>query len=128
MKKVIVLLAILTICSTARAQPSKDLARRIEETAALFSSSPGGYDTLFSQDFLNQVPASQLTGLYADYFKKYGNVAHWAYLDSSKELSAKVRLYFSKAFTVDEHISILQNGNHLIEGLLLGPATPQIKT
>jgi Beta-lactamase enzyme family len=129
MKRILFVLGALVISiGSAKAQPSTALVTRINECAALFSADPGGYDTLFSSDFLNQVPASQLTTIFSDYFNKYGGVVRWNYLDSSKIWGAKVRLALSKGFSVDLSIAASESGNHLITGLLLGAATPQLGT
>ncbi|HEY3875703.1 MAG TPA: serine hydrolase [Candidatus Kapabacteria bacterium] len=128
MKTVLILLTFLSLNGIVFAQPSADLVRRIAESAALFSDSPGGYDTLFSPEFLHQVSAVQLSGIYSDYFKQYGRMTKWNFVDSSKASSAKVRLFLSKGFTVDEHITVGESGMHLIDGLLLSAATPQIKS
>src|SRR5579871_268675 len=100
MKKLIVVLSLVSFGGILHAQPSAKLAKRINESAALFTDSPGGFDTLFSQDFLNQVPAAQLGATYSDFFQKYGSVTRWTYLDSSKAWGAKVRLFLSKGFTI----------------------------
>ncbi len=129
MKRIILVLAALAVSVNASyAQPSADLVARINESAALFCANPGGYDTIFSPDFLHQVPASQLTALSTGFFDKYGGVVRWNYLDSTKIWSAKVRLVLSKGFSVDMSIVASESGNHLITGLLLGAPTPQIKT
>ena len=127
-RNILVLMAlIVSVCTTAYAQPSDDLDARIDQVAALLRGDPGGYDTLFSPNFLSQAPPEQLTAICTDYFDKYGGLVRWSYLDSSKSWSAKVRLVLSKGFTVDMHITVSNAGNHLIEGLLFGPGTPAFK-
>ncbi len=129
MKRNVLAVAVLVLSAQiAYAQPSADLVARINQTAALLCANPGGFDTVFSPDFLAQVPASQMTGVCTDYFDKYGGLVRWIYLDSSKTWSAKVRLFLSKGFTVDMHITADESGNHLITGLLFGQGTPQLKT
>src|SRR5437868_2604508 len=126
MKQRFLLLCLLTIVAgSTYAQPNKNFARRIDQAAALFRSNPGGFDTLFTASFLKQVPNAQLTAISAQYFESSGTVTHWRFIDSSKAWSAKVRLFFSKGFSVDMSISVEATGKHLIQGLLLGPPTPQ---
>jgi hypothetical protein len=130
MKRTVLVLVALIVSGSASvyAQPSADLVARINQTAALLCANPGGYDTVFSPDFLNQVPASQLSSICTDYFDKYGGLVRWSYLDSSKTWSAKVRLFLSKGFTVDMHITADESDKHLITGLLFGQGTPQLKS
>jgi hypothetical protein len=129
MKRLILVVATLVVSVNASySQPSTDLVARINETAALLNANPGGYDTTFSPDFIAQVPPSQMTGICTDYFDKYGGIVRWSYLDSSKTSSAKVRMVLSKGFSVDMHIGIEETGNHLINSLLFGPGTPQLKS
>ena len=129
MKRIIVVLAALIISAgSAYSQPSADLIARINQSAALISSNPAGLDTIFSDDFLNQVPVQQLTTIYSEYFEKYGGLVGWKFLDSSKIWKAKARLMLSKGFLVDMSIAASETGKHLITGLLFGPGTPQFKT
>ncbi len=129
MKRLILVLATLVVSvNAAYSQPSADLVARINETAALLNATPGGYDTMFSPDFIAQVPPSQMTGICTDYFDKYGGIVRWNYLDSSKTSNAKVRMVLSKGFSVDMHIGIEESGNHLINSLLFGPGTPLLKS
>jgi Beta-lactamase enzyme family len=129
MKRIFIIFgALFFAANAAYAQPARDLVARINEGAALFCANPGGFDTIFSPDFLNQVPASQLTAISTGFFDKYGGVVRWSYLDSSKIWSAKVRLVLSKGFSVDMSIVASESGNHLITGLLLGAPTPQLNT
>lgn len=110
------------------AQPNAALHARIDQVTALLRTDPGGFDTLFSANFLDKVPAAQLVGISKDYFDKYGAVTSWRYLDSSKEWSAKVRVKLSKGFSVDMSIAATESGKHHVEGFWIGPATPQLKT
>ncbi len=119
---------LILCCNFAHAQPSAELVARINQTTALICADPAGYDTIFTPDFLAQVPPSQMTGICTDYFNKYGKLVRWNYLDSSKTSSAKVRMVLSKGFSVDMHIGIEESGNHLINTLLFGAGTPQLKS
>ncbi len=128
MKRTVLILALVLLSHSVYAQPSAELVARIRQNAALFRANPGGYDTLFSPDFLSQFPPEKLTELYSSYFEKYGTALNWIYLDSSKASTAKVRLTLSKGFTVDMTVVASESGNHLIGGLWCGPATPLMQS
>jgi hypothetical protein len=125
----------LVLCSAfpalshrAEAQPPDALIARIHQVTALFRTAPGGYDTIFDADFLNQIPAAQLTAIFTQYVSNYGNVTRWHYIDISKPWSAKLRIETSKGFAVDLSLAATEGGKHLLHGLLLSAATPQTRT
>jgi len=128
-KKLVAVLIVSLLCiSAAHSQPQAPLVARINQAAALFRSDPGGFDTLFTSSFLNQVSPSQLSAYSSELFTNNGSVTSWRYLDSSKAWSAKVQLMFSKGFSVDMSLAVTETAPHLIQGLLLGAPTPQMKT
>jgi hypothetical protein len=129
MKRILLVLStLIASASAAYAQPSTELVARINQAAGLLCANPGGFDTIFSPEFLKQVPASQLTPTSTQYFDNYGGVIRWSYLDSSNVWGAKVRLVLSKGFSADLSITASESGKHLITGLLLSAATPQLKS
>ncbi len=129
MKKIIVVVALVVLAGVrAFAQPSKEVASRIDQVAALFRDNPTGYDTLFTSGFLAEVPADRLTAIFSPYYTSYGKIVGWNYIDSSHQWSAKARLRTSKHYTIELTIDLADSGSHLIDGLLLGLASPELKS
>jgi len=96
------------------------LEARAAEVAALFRPDPGGYDSLFSAEFLGKVPAAQLTGIFADYHGRLGTCTGRAVVASDRPEAAKFDFFFSKGYSVPVQLTVDAAPPHRIVGLWLG--------
>src|SRR5436305_7155178 len=102
---------VLALATALHAQPAPPLAARIisariASVNALFRASPKGYDTLFTREFLAEVPPDELSPIFIRYFTDYGGIVGWSYTDSSAPWNAKVLLRSKKQFTIPMSIVI----------------------
>jgi beta-lactamase class A len=118
---VLSLLLVCTIVRPAAGQdPLEDRARHIQN---LFSADPKGFDTVFSDYFLSQIPPTQLTQIFTQFYSQYGKVTEFQRDTLQGPLAAKYGYVFEKGYRVPVSISLNAKAPHLIEGLWLGQPT-----
>jgi beta-lactamase class A len=105
---------------TGEKQPTTPLQRRAAEVCALFRATPGEYDKSFSTDFLNKVPASQLTAIFSGYFAQLGRCTTAKLTKPDGENGGDFEFIFEKGFSVPGKLSVSPAAPNLIDGLWLG--------
>ncbi len=92
---------------------------RVADIRALFSANSGGYEKLFTQSFLDQVPGVQLTGVFVKYHADLGRCTE-AVETERKDLEGKWSLLFERGYSVPVSVSVEAAAPHLIKGLWIG--------
>lgn len=102
------------------AMSQSPLERRINEVRRMFDSTAARYDTTFSEYFLSQVPAAQLSMGFSHFRTNYGKVQEVTLDTQHSAFAAKYRFILEKGYAVPVTMSITATAPHRIEGLLLG--------
>lgn len=100
------------------------LEARAEDVARQFRPDPGGYDGLFGPEFLNAVPAAQMSAIFTRYHADLGTVSRTRRLGGGDRLHGKFEYAFSKGFAVKASLTIAEASPHRVVGLLIGDPTP----
>jgi hypothetical protein len=124
--------AALTASPAAAQAPTdadpRPVVQQARAVADLFRAEPtqgleDGYASLFTQGFLNQVPAAQLTGLFTRYHAQYGSVTDVEPRSIENPTTGRFDLLFEKGFRVPiRSIQVEATPPHRIAGLRLGAA------
>src|SRR2546423_3070186 len=124
MKKIICFVAILMLGSSpsfAQAEKSQTpLERRAAEVCAQFRQNPGDYEKLFAPEFLANIPAAQLTGIFTQFFSQLGRCTTAKVSKAQSENEAEFDLRFEKGFRVPVDISVNATAPNLIDSLRFG--------
>ncbi len=108
----------LALAVAARAQaPDSDLARRVDQVAALFRGQ-GDPAAMFTPAFLAQVPPAQLRTVVQQIVSQYGAAQGVAAVDLTSPQSGVIHLRLARA-TVNIQIAVAPQPPHLISGLLI---------
>ena len=102
------------------------LARRVREIAARFAAEPAAPDTLFHPDFLAQVPAAQLTGVFRQFFAQAGAVVRTVETSSRGADYGEYRFETDKGMSFPAKVGIEPGAPHRIQMLWFG--VPQLAT
>ena len=101
-----------------------------EAAARLFREDPergapeGRYETLFTSSFLNQVPASQLSGISRQYFSQYGRVTEVQPRQVQSDTQGTFYFIFEKGYRVPATLIVQAAPPHRISGFRIGMAEP----
>lgn len=109
---------------TAFGQVADPLERRAHDIAAFFGGAGEQYQDVFSDEFLAQVPPSQLDAIFSDLSTRTGSVTSVAFVSRSSDTTGRFRLHTDKGFAVPVDIVIDGDPPHLIAGLWLSPPIP----
>lgn len=104
----------------AWAQTATMLERRAGEVCAQFRQTPGDYDKMFAPSFLAQVPAPQLTAIFADYFSKLGRCTQAKQIAPLSAYAGRFDFIFEKGYTVPATLGIDADEPRLLNTLFLG--------
>ena len=107
----------------ARAQDDPLLAETAETVAALIAPEPGGYEAIFSEAFLAQVPPAQLTAIFTDYHEKYGAVVQQRLEEQQGPGSGRFAFVTDGGYSIPVTLSVATAPPHLVQGLWLGAPT-----
>lgn len=118
----LVLVSVLT-AATALAQTGTVLEGRAGEVCAQFRQTPGDYDKMFAPSFLEQVPASKLTAIFADYFSRMGRCTQAKQTTPLSAYAGRFDFTFEKGYTVPATLAIDADEPRLLNSLLLGVPT-----
>jgi len=125
----IVLLVALTVSAarpTAAQTDAGPLARRVREIAARFVAEPAAPDTLFHPDFLAQIPAAQLTGIFRQFHAQAGAVVRTVETSSRGTDYGEYRFETEKGMSFPAKVGIESGAPYRIHLLWFGP--PQSAT
>jgi beta-lactamase class A len=96
------------------------LEKRASDVAKLFRENPGGYDALFTAEFLSKVPSVQLTAIFSEYYAKLGRCVEIKPVEIRNSQEGRFTFYFERSFSVSVDIAITASEPYLIAGLLIG--------
>jgi len=102
------------------AQTVTPVERRAGEVCAQFRAAPGDYEKLFAPDFLNKVPPSQLTPVFAQYFAQLGSCKKATLVKPDGSDSGEFEFIFEKGFSVPSKLSTDAAAPNLITSLWFG--------
>ena len=103
----LLLVFLSALATTTRAQNAVPLERRAGEVCAQFRQTPGDFDKMFAPSFLAQVPATQLTAIFADYFSKLGRCTQAKLTALEGADGGRFDLIFDKGYSVPAHFDAL---------------------
>jgi murein DD-endopeptidase MepM/ murein hydrolase activator NlpD len=98
------------------------IARRAADLAGLFRADPGGYEEVFAPDFLAQVPASALDGIFERYHAEHGAAEAAEVVGPFAGGTTIVRFRFADGSSALASLSLEPTAPHRITGALIGPA------
>ena len=81
------------------------------------SSAPGDYGEALQRGLLAQVPESQLTAIFSDYFAKAGSLHRRQVDRKGRPNSGRFELSFEHGDTVSANLTIEADAPHLVAGL-----------
>src|SRR5438128_4839243 len=116
----LLLVFLSALATTTRAQNAVPLERRGGEVCAQFRQTPGDFDKMFAPSFLAQVPATQLTAIFADYFSKLGRCTQAKLTALEGADGGRFDLIFDKGYSVPATLAIDANEPRLLNSLWLG--------
>ncbi|HEY3355600.1 MAG TPA: serine hydrolase [Polyangia bacterium] len=123
--RVALLLLLATAVGRAAAQRRSTLEERAAAIAALVRPSPGGWEQLFTREFLAQVPPPRLTAIFMDLHAKYGPVVKTVLVTREQPGAAQFELTLQRGFSVPLRLVVDAAAPHLVTGLLLGQPVRQ---
>lgn len=101
-------------------QAPAHLRKRIEGVAALFRPRPGGYEELFTKDFLAQVSPAQLTALFTSANSALGRCTGASVAALRSPFDGRFTLTFESGDSLPVDIAVSPVEPYLITGLLVG--------
>lgn len=96
-----------------------DVAAKV---AALVCEDPQDFEDLFSEAFLEAVPADQIHGLFAQGFRDHGKVVEVRPLDRNGDFQGRFDFAFGDRSVVTVTLTVEEEAPHRITGLFLSPA------
>ena len=103
------------VAGSPRAQTP--LEQRAEDVAALFRSDPGGYEALFSEGFLAQIPPVQLTNIFTYYHTTYGAVVEWRMDVLERPGTGAFTFITDRGYGIASKLTVNADPPHLLDGL-----------
>jgi beta-lactamase class A len=119
----IVLLLTFAAFAASRADAQTEtgpLAQRVREVAARFVAQPAASDTLFHPDFLAQVPAAQLTGIFQQFHAQAGAVVRTVQTSSRGADYGEYRFETEKGMSFPAKLGIESDAPYRIHSLWFG--------
>lgn len=114
-----------SVPAIAATQAPTALDARAAEVASLFGAKNPSYATVFSPEFLQAVPASQLAAIFEQYHSQFATVTRTHRLEGGDRWHGKFEYAFAKGVTVKADLAVDEQAPHKIVGLLLGNPTSQ---
>ncbi|MBC8125489.1 MAG: serine hydrolase [Candidatus Kapabacteria bacterium] len=113
-----ILLSALVLCvSFVSASAQAQVERRLADICSILGGQPMQFDTVFTSDFLRQVPQMQLTVLVQQLTKESGGCSSTRIVESQSPFSAKAEALTVNGYTIPISISVTAQPPHRIEGL-----------
>ncbi len=113
-----ILLSALVLCvSFVSASAQAQVERRLADICSILRGQPMQFDTVFTSDFLRQVPQMQLTVLVQQLTKESGVCSSTRIVESPSPFSAKAEALTANGYTIPISISVTAQPPHRIDGL-----------
>lgn len=122
---VIVALALQAPPATAQeppSDPSERIAARANDIAALFTEEPSGYEDVFGDAFLAQVPHATLNQLFSGYHSEHGTVARAEVIGPFAGGATIVRFHFADGAAAILQFGLEPTAPYRVAGAFIGPA------
>lgn len=112
----------------AQGRDSSVMERRVSQIVALLGGARIGFDTLFAQAFLAEVPPAQVRQLTRQLATQLGTVTRVQRVQgpSDTPTHGEFRIGFSKGFTLPMTIDVVATRPNLVGGLLFGAPSKEV--
>lgn len=114
------LFALLVLAATGSATAQTPLEKRLEEVKILFSPNPTGVEAMFSESFLAQVPATQISALFVRFDSQYGKIVSVRSIEEPTSFAGKYKLTLANGYQMPMNLSVEPAAPHKIIGLWFG--------
>ncbi|MGH9518442.1 MAG: serine hydrolase [Terriglobales bacterium] len=119
--RTLALAAALCLLAAAQFTAPNRLRQTAQSLANFVRADPAGVADLFSPEFLNQVPATRLTAIFAQLHSQLGAVTAVKLARSQGPDSGVFVFTFAKGFQSNVSLALNNQPTHSITGLLFGP-------
>jgi beta-lactamase class A len=130
MRAITLLLVVMLSTSVARPMMSSADAvqRRLDDVCAMLSGKPLVYDTIFSEQFLRQVPAIQLTTIAQQMTRQTGPCTGIRIVERASAYQVRAEAATQQGFVIPVLLTVAAAPPYRIEGLFLRPPVKPQRT
>lgn len=125
-------LILVLVLSTTVARPMTSSAdavqRRLDDVCAMLSGEPLAFDTVFSEQFLRQVPAIQLTSIAQQMTRQTGPCTGIRIVERASAYQVRAEATTQQGFVIPVLLTVAAAPPYRIEGLFLRPPVKPQRT
>lgn len=124
------LIIVMLSTSAARSMTSSvdAVQLRLDDVCAMLSDKPLAFDTVFSKQFLQQVPAIQLTSIVQQMTRQTGPCTSIRVVERTSAYQVRAEATTKQGFVIPVFLTVAASPPHRIEGLFLRPPVKPQRT